>query len=658
MTSIFCILIDADDQVVYQPNKVMIWTDTFANNKQSNIFTTELGENNARLAALNRQDIRVIVGNPPYSVGQESANDDNQNDHYEELDARLAATYVQETASSNKNKLYDSYIRAYRWASDRIGNQGVMGFVTNAGWLDSSSADGMRKCMTEEFNSIYIYHLKGNQRTSGERSRLEGGKVFGEGSRAPVAIVFLVKNPRSSDRGKIYFHAVDDYLTREEKLAALKRDRSISNTSMNVIVPDAHGDWFNQRDDSFSHFMRMDGKKAKEPAIFKNFSLGVATGRDAWCYNFSKNVLSSNIHRMIANYERIRLESIKSENFVLTKNPVEISWNSNLEQRLNKNTIIKFDNNALCKSFYRPFIPSNLYFHVDLIARRYQLASIFPNNSAENLVICSSGVGSKCFTCLMAGAIADLNMLEAGAQCFPRWLPGGQNKGTEDTLDFGDPNEKQSGFSPEALPHFQAAYPDKPITEDDLFYYIYGILHSKDYRARYANNLMKELPRIPRVATYEQFLAFAKAGRELGKLHVDFEEVTPYAGVTLEYAKSGQPSYRVKQMKWRKITGKTGNAAKDKTTLIYNEWITVKNIPLEAQEYTVNRKSALDWVVERACVSIDKASGIVNDFNDYAAEMRNERYPLDLFLKIITVSLETMKIVEALPKLEIHPLDK
>lgn len=377
---------------MYQPNKVMIWTDTFANNKQSNIFTTELGENNARLAALNRQDIRVIVGNPPYSVGQESANDDNQNDHYEELDARLAATYVQETASSNKNKLYDSYIRAYRWASDRIGNQGVIGFVTNAGWLDSSSADGMRKCITEEFNSIYIYHLKGNARTQGVQRQKEKDNVFGEGSRAPVAIVFLVKNPRSSDRGKIYFHAVDDYLTREEKLAALKRDRSISNTSMNVIVPDAHGDWFNQRDDSFSHFMRMDGKKAKEPAIFKNFSLGVATGRDAWCYNFSKNVLSSNIHRMIDNYERIRLESIKSENFVLTKNPVEISWNSNLEQRLNKNTIIKFDNNALCKSFYRPFIPSNLYFHVDLIARRYQLASIFPNNSAENLVICSSGV--------------------------------------------------------------------------------------------------------------------------------------------------------------------------------------------------------------------------------------------------------------------------
>ena len=653
---------------MYQPNKVMIWTDTFANNKQSNIFTTELGENNARLAALNRQDIRVIVGNPPYSVGQESANDDNQNDHYEELDARLAATYVQETASSNKNKLYDSYIRAYRWASDRIGNQGVMGFVTNAGWLDSSSADGMRKCMTEEFNSIYIYHLKGNQRTSGERSRLEGGKVFGEGSRAPVAIVFLVKNPRSSDRGKIYFHAVDDYLTREEKLAALKRDRSISNTSMNVIVPDAHGDWFNQRDDSFSHFMRMDGKKAKEPAIFKNFSLGVATGRDAWCYNFSKNVLSSNIHRMIDNYERIRLESIKSENFVLTKNPVEISWNSNLEQRLNKNTIIKFDNNALCKSFYRPFIPSNLYFHVDLIARRYQLASIFPNNSAENLVICSSGVDNLviCINqnakdagqiALMTDHIADLHF-NGDTQCFPRWLPGEQTKGAEGSLDFGESKEMPSGFSQDALPHFQAAYPGKPITEDDLFYYIYGILHSEDYRTGYANNLMKELPRIPRVATYEQFMAFVGAGQELARLHVHFEDVELYTGVKIEFTKIGQPSYRVTQMKWGKIKGKTGNAAKDKTTLIYNDWITVKNIPLEAQEYVVNKKSALDWVVERACVSIDKVSDIVNDFNDYAADMGSERYPLDLFLKVITVSLQTMEIVKGLPKLEIHPLDK
>ena len=257
----------------------------------------------------------------------------------------------------------------------------------------------------------------------------------------------------------------------------------------------------------------------------------------------------------------------------------------------------------------------------------------------------------------MVDDIPCLDLLEK-TQCFPRWLPGEKPNVKEEELDFGESEGTPSGFSTEALPYFQAAYSDELITEDDLFYYIYGILHSEDYRARYANNLTKELPRIPRVATYEQFVAFSRAGRNLAKLHVHFEEVAPYAGVTLEYAKSGKPSYRVKQMKWGKIAGKTGNAAKDKTTLIYNDWITVKNIPLEAQEYIVNKKSALDWVVERACVSIDKASSIVNDFNDYAAEMENERYPLDLFLRIITVSIETMKIVKALPKLEIHPLDK
>ena len=657
---------------VYQPNKVMIWTDTFANNKQSNIFTTELGKNNARLAALNRQNIRVIVGNPPYSVGQESANDDNQNDHYEELDARLAATYVQETASSNKNKLYDSYIRAYRWASDRIGNQGVIGFVTNAGWLDSSSADGMRKCITEEFNSIYIYHLKGNARTQGVQRQKEKDNVFGEGSRAPVAIVFLVKNPRSSDRGKIYFHAVDDYLTREEKLAALKRDRSISNTSMNVIVPDAHGDWFNQRDDSFSHFMRMDGKKTKEVAIFKDYSLGVNTNRDAWVYNSSRQTVIDSTKRSVLAFNKAlgELNSGTDASSVRQKYIKDVAWSSSLVFRLERKIPSDFSERRIQKSLYRPFFKQNLYFDPEsgFTHRPGRWRYIFPDSKAKNLAICSSGVDNLviCINqnakdagqiALMTDHIADLHF-NGDTQCFPRWLPGEQTKGAEGSLDFGESKEMPSGFSQDALPHFQAAYPGKPITEDDLFYYIYGILHSEDYRTGYANNLMKELPRIPRVATYEQFMAFVEAGQELARLHVHFEDVELYTGVKIEFTKIGQPSYRVTQMKWGKIKGKTGNAAKDKTTLIYNDWITVKNIPLEAQEYVVNKKSALDWVVERACVSIDKVSDIVNDFNDYAADMGSERYPLDLFLKVITVSLQTMEIVKGLPKLEIHPLDK
>ena len=647
----------------------MIWTDTFANNRQSDIFSTTLGENNARLAELNRQDIRVIIGNPPYSVGQDNANDDNQNDHYEELDDRIAKTYAARTEAVNKNSLYDSYIRAYRWASDRIGDTGIIGFVTNAGWIDSNSADGMRKCLAEEFSAIYVYHLKGNQRTSGERSRQEGGKVFGEGSRAPVAIVFLVKNPASAEHGKIYLHAVDDYLTREEKLACLRRDASMVYTQTNVIVPDAHGDWLNQRDDSYAKFIRVGGKKTKEHSIFLNYSNGIKSGRDSWVYNNSKNRLCENIKISISYFNECVVNLLANKDYLPIKDDTKIKWSETQEYLFRKQEYAqKFDLNKIRRSIYRPFIPSFLYFDRFWNLRQYQMTKIFPESKSKNLVICSSGVDNLviCINqnakdagqiALMTDHIADLHF-NGDTQCFPRWLPGEQAKAAEETLDFGESSEIPSGFSPGALPHFQAAYPGKPITEDDLFYYIYGILHSEDYRTRYANNLMKELPRIPRVATYEQFMAFVEAGQELARLHVHFEDVAPYSGATIEYTKTGLPSYRVKQMKWGKIKGKTGNAAKDKTTLIYNDWITVKNIPLEAQEYVVNKKSALDWVVERACVSIDKASGIVNDFNDYATEMGSERYPLDLFLKIITVSLETMKIVKALPKLEIHQLDK
>ena len=415
--------------------------------------------------------------------------------------------------------------------------------------------------------------------------------------------------------------------------------------------------------------MRVDGKKTSEESIFKNYSNGVKTNRDSWVYGSDRQKLLKHVRNFISFYNSQVEAVIKNPNYEIDLDPRKMKWD-----RLQKNTVFrgklseKAETSRVYLSQYRPFFPQYLYFDRFWNNCVYQMPAIFPTNDSKNLLICSSGVDNLVICvnqnakeagqiALMTNHIADLHF-NGDTQCFPRWLPGEQAKGADDELDFGEPNEVPSGFSPEALPHFQAAYPGKPMTEDDLFYYIYGILHSEDYRARYANNLMKELPRIPRVATYEQFMAFANAGRELARLHVYFENVELYSGVTIEYTKPGEPSYRVKQMKWGKIKGKTGNAAKDKTTLIYNDWITVKNIPLEAQEYVVNKKSALDWVVERACVSIDKASGIVNDFNDYAAEMGNERYPLDLFLKIITVSLETMKIVKALPKLEIHPLDR
>ena len=435
---------------------------------------------------------------------------------------------------------------------------------------------------------------------------------------------------------------------------------------MNVIVPDDHGDWFNQRDNSFSRFLQIGGRTTLENSIFKKPIVGVCTNRDTWVYNSSISQIQKNVTRSVDAFFKAKEVFIASnkedvkDRLADARDSVkgEISWSRGLLQKLSKQRLVSsFEPRKIQRSLYRPFIKQYLYYDREaFVEMPGKWSIVFPENSTENLVICSSGVGSKEYSCLMVNRIPCLDFLEK-TQCFPRWLPGEQT-GKKDTLDFGDSDEMPSGFTKEALPHFQAAYPREAMTEDDLFYYIYGILHSEDYRTRYANNLMKELPRIPRVATYEQFMAFAEAGRKLADLHVNFENVPPYAGVKIEYTKEGVPSYRVTEMKWAKIKGKTGNAAKDKSTLIYNDWITVKNVPLEAQEYVVNKKSALDWVVERACVSIDKASEIVNDFNDYAAEQGNERYPLELFLKVITVSLETIKIVKNLPSLEIHPLDR
>ena len=632
----------------YKPNDILVWTDTFANNEESDLFKTSLADNNKNLSRENSEDVRVIIGNPPYSVGQESQNDDNANEHYDQLDARLKETYVDRSSATLKGKLFDSYIRAYRWASDRIGSLGVIGFVTNAGWIESASADGMRKCMAEEFSSIYIYHLKGNQRTSGERSRQEGGKIFAEGSRAPIAMVFLVKNPNDPIKGKIFFHSVEDYLTREQKLNEVSNFGSISNKSMSWerIIPDKHGDWLNQKDDSFQKYISI-FEKDGENCIFNANSVGVCTNRDTWVYNSSKADLENNLSRTVKAYNKAIDRVISGEDVqkVISETKDDISWTRGSKQRFNKLEKQNVTRTNIIISMYRPFFKQNLYYQKNpvFIEMPSRWKEVFPNESSKNLVISVTGVGNKDFSCFVSKNIVDLQCMFNG-QNFPRFI-------------YSDDGEKFDAITDTALKHFQFPYGDVglSINKDDIFYYIYGILHSPDYREKYANNLSKELPKIPRVASFDQFCAFKDAGRKLANLHVNYEKQPEYKDVLISGDESG--NWHVDQMKWGKIPGKTGNAAKDKSILIYNDKITIKNIPLEAQEYVVNKKSALDWVVERACVSTDKKTGITNDFNQYGIENGNERYPLELFLKVLTVSMETMKIVKSLPKLEIHPLD-
>lgn len=631
----------------YEPNGVMIWTDTFTScggKRQQSVFNTTLKANDARRDAEEKLNIQVIVSNPPYSVGDI----DNPNEHYKKLEQRIADTYVAKSTAHLNRAIYDSYIKAYRWASDRLdasGGAGIIGFVSNAGWLDSNSADGMRKCISEEFSSIYVYHLKGNQRTSGERSRREGGKIFDSGSRAPIAITILVKNHNAQEKGKIYFHAVDDYMTREDKLAEVKRNGSISKIKWRTIMPDTHGDWFNFRDESFEAFISVDGTSTIENGIFEDYSLGVSTNRDVWVYNSSQSDIEQNMRRTIDFYDKQVDYRRADESYEKDSNPKVIKWDATLERQWRNGMRSPYHRDKIRESLYRPFFKQYLYFDKLWNARQGQMTEIFPDNNSENLVIMVAGRGSNSFSCLMSDNVPCLDCVDK-SQCLPRYLYTGNGM-------FG--TQRKDAISDTALKHFAEAY-SREITADDLFYYIYGILHSDAYRDCYANNLKNGLPRIPRVATYEQFVAFRDAGRALGELHVNYESVTPYEGVKITGEESS--NYRVVKMKWRRIPGKTGNAGNDKTTLIYNENITITGIPLEAQEYVINKKSALDWIVERACVKTDNETGIVNDFNQWGIEHGNPKYPFELFLKVITVSLETMKIVRALPPLEIHPLDK
>ncbi|ATV21208.1 DEAD/DEAH box helicase [Pseudomonas syringae] len=651
----------------YVPFEGICLTDTFQMYEKDDLVNELLVQNSARRTKQKKLDIRVIIGNPPYSIGQANANDNNANVAYQNLDSRIETTYAKRSASVNAKGLYDSYIRAIRWASDRIGNSGVIGFVTNAGFLEANTADGLRQCLAEEFSSIYIFHLRGNQRTSGELSRKEGGKIFGSGSRAPIAISLLVKNPKAKYHGQIYFHNIGDYLSQAEKLQRINSFASIAGISTanawQSITPDAHGDWLQQRDDSFGEFITLGDKKGDAAKLFENFSLGVGTNRDSWCYNSSKSGLTVNMGRMIDFYndevKRFNLAHVgldkkardkKIDGFIGT-DPARISWTRSLKQELSKDRQFAFVTENLTTSLYRPFTKQWLYFNRQLNEYVFQLPRIFPDAVAENLVIIMTAKGAKAFSCVITNVIPDLNSMEAGAQCFPLYLYDEPREVQQDCLfdvSSSPKRNRRDAITNEGLAHFQSSYPGENISKEDVFYYVYGLLHSTEYRDKYADNLIKELSRIPCVKTAAGFWAFSKAGRDLTKLHIHYETVEPYP-VKIEGSLGKPEDYRVEKMKY----GKNGKN-KDLTTLHYNAKITVTGLPLEAYEYVVNGKPALDWVVERQCVKIDKASGIVNDANDWAIEtMKNPQYPLELFLRVVTVSLETMNIVKSLPPLDI-----
>ena len=652
----------------YRPFGGICLTDTFQLGEEAadeNLYSEQFPTNSRRVIEQKKRRITVIVGNPPYSVGQKSANDNAQNQKYPALDSQIERTYAAETDANNKNSLYDSYIRAFRWASDRLDKKdgGVIGFITNGNWLDSNAQNGMRKCLEREFSTIYVFNLRGAIRArSKDLAKKEGQNIFD--IMTGVAITILVKKPKASDEAaRIYYHDIGDYLSREEKLRIIRNMGDISNPLMQwvTITPNEHGDWLNKRSEQFKLYTTLGDKidkKNKKTFFVPYYSNGLKTQRDPWCYNSSLPVVEKSAKEQIDFYNEQREKLAKKEISDVDYSTHKISWTRAVLSDIQRNKPYNTQDCQFREGLYRPFFKQHLLFYRPLNEMMYQIPTLFPTSNQRNLVICVECIGARRdFTALITDCIPDLHVLEA-AQCFPLYW---YDDSTADIADlFSAPQSemdryvRRDGVTDWILSTARKQYGSR-VTKEDIFYYVYGILHAPDYRTTFAADLKKSLPRLPLVESPDDFWAFSRAGRSLAELHLGYEHVEPYAGCRTIYSpltnRGDEISYLIDdKMRFGKLDSKTA----DKRIIHYNAGITIENIPLEAYDYVVNGKSAIEWVMERYAVKTDPASRIENNPNDWCREHDDPKYIYNLLLRIITVSLETMKIVRSLPKLKLE----
>lgn len=636
-------------------------TDTFqiSEHEEGKIDNSWFPENSANVDKLKKLPIQVIIGNPPYNAKQKNANDNSQSQKYEHLDARVAETYSIHTNSTNKNSVYDSCIKAFRWASDKIlsnNEGGVLAFITNGKWIDDTAREGFRKSIEKEFSKIYVLNLRGNQYTGGELSRREGGKIFGSGSRTPISITILVKKPNQAQDTKaaIYYHDIGDYLSREQKLALVRKFKSVDSKALKwqLIHPNEKGDWLNQRDGSFDEFIGMTPErkfKTSSQSWFILNSRGNETGRDTWVYNYSQKALNNHINIIVNEYNKnVGCKSKDELNYDETK----VSWTSSLISKVLKGQSIH-NENIFADAVYRPFCKMRTYRGEDLIHRYGQFREIFPTPDSKNVVICVSGIGgTKESSTFVTNHIPDLNILDAGTQCFPLyWYE--KKESLQLSLFDEEPQAeyvRRDGISNWILNEVRSRLKIKSIDKEMIFYYIYGFLHSPEYRSTFEADLKKSLPRIPIIEDVDAFNDFYQAGKALAKLHLGYENVPAYEGLEIEDTYRGKDAYE-----HYAVSPKMKFPKKDlKDTIIYNDYIIIRHIPAEAYDYIVNGKSAIEWLMERYAITIDKKSGIKNNPNDWSREHENPSYIFDLVCSIVNVSVKTIEIVGKLPKLSFN----
>ena len=643
----------------YKPFNGICLTDTFQlgeTDKADELFSDMLEQNSKRVIEQKKAPIRIIIGNPPYSIGQKSANDNAQNQSYPKLEEKIEQTYSKYSKANLKKGLYDSYIKAFRWSTDRIdkANGGIIGFITNGIWLDNKSFDGFRYCLEKDFTSIYIFNLRGGKKgKSGDIADREGHNVFN--IMTGVAITILVKNPKvKTDKAKIYYIQTDDYLKRTDKLNLLKKYNNILNKDIKLkeLKPNKENDWLNQRNDKFPSYIPIQPDKkfnVNSQSYFTLNVIGVATNRDDWTYNFSIEHLKVNMKKMIAFYNAQvdlylqkleRNKDIKVEDITDT-DPTKIKWTVNLKKDLQKKAKHSFDNKYIKLANYRPFNKKFLYYDKNFIERPGLSKQLFPTENQKNIVICITTDVRNGFYTFISDTITDLSFVSA-CQCFP--LCYYEEKDIENPTLFDKAKEtytKKEAITDFILKRCQELQ-GKRVSKEDVFYYVYGILHSKDYKTTFANNLSKELPRIPLVDIPSDFWSFSKAGRELADLHLNYETIKPLKEIKVIGTETNK--FEVEKMKFK--------SKEDKSIILYNSHIRIENIPSIAYEYKICGRTPIEWIIEQYQVYKHKDSKITNNPNDWAKEHNNPRYILDLLLSVITVSVKTVEIVNNLPKLK------